>query len=419
LSLKLRFEHHARTIVVSVLIGGVAGAASALFLALLDMVTRTRTATPWLLFALPVAGLVIGYAYQRLGESIRGGNDLVIDTIHDDGPEIPLRMAPIVLVGTLLTHLFGGSAGREGTAVQVSASLSDFLTHRLGMRGPARTELLAAGVAGGFGSVFGTPIAGTIFGLEFVVRGRIEYRALAPALVAALVGDLTTRSLGISHTNYPTVAALSLSPLVVAKWVVFACVIAAVAALFVELTHAIKRRSAGIVPSLPLRMCAGGCAVVALTQALGTHDYLGLGIPTIVRAFDDPSLPMAAFAWKLVFTAITVGSGFLGGEVTPLFFVGATLGNVLARTLGLPIPLGACVGLAAMFGCAANTPIALSIMAVELFGAHALPHVVLVSVISFLLAGGRSIYKAQRPARAESISPTTEVENVASRTDDD
>ncbi|HEY3254847.1 MAG TPA: chloride channel protein, partial [Polyangiaceae bacterium] len=160
------------------LVGVLCGAASALFLELLQRATDYRVGHEPIVYALPVAGLLIGWVYERAGKSIAGGNNLVIDTIHDDGPRLPLRMAPMVLVGTVLTHLFGGSAGREGTAVQMGASLADALLHRLRLTGPLRRQLLAAGVAGGFGSVFGTPIAGSLFGLEFVVLGRIEYEAL-------------------------------------------------------------------------------------------------------------------------------------------------------------------------------------------------------------------------------------------------
>src|SRR5207344_741841 len=140
-----------------------------------------------IVYFLPLAGIVIGTLYARFGEAIKAGNNLVIDTIHDDGPEIPLRMLPMVLIGTVLTHLFGGSAGREGTAVQMGASLADTLSHRLRLDMPMRRQLLAAGMAGGFGSVFGTPMAGAVFGLELVVLGRIEYQALVPALAASVV----------------------------------------------------------------------------------------------------------------------------------------------------------------------------------------------------------------------------------------
>jgi len=302
----------------------------------------------------------------------------------------------MVLIGTVLTHLFGGSAGREGTAVQMGASLADALLHRLKLTGPLRRQLLAAGVAGGFGSVFGTPIAGTLFGLEFLVLGRIEYAALLPALIAAVIGDMTTRALGIGHSHYPSPATLPLSPLLLGKWLVFSLALSVATRAFVELTHLLKKQAALRVPRLPLRMFLGGLLLVVLWRLVGTSDYLGLGVPMILRSFSDPSLPPYAFALKIVFTAITLGAGFLGGEVTPLFFVGASLGNLLSRVLGLPLELGAGVGLAAVFAAAANTPLALSVMAVELLGGALFPHAVIVCVLCYLLSGQRGIYTAQR-----------------------
>ena len=376
---------------------GVLCGSSALFLWLLDRATRWRTAHEAIVYALPAAGLGIGWVYERFGQPIQAGNNLVIDTIHESTEQIPLRMAPMVLVGTVLTHLFGGSAGREGTAVQMGASLTDYLSHRLRLGKTVRRQLVAAGVAGGFGSVFGTPVAGMVFGLEFIVLGRIEYDALVPALVASVVGDMTTRGLGIEHTHYPAVSRVPLTGLLLGKWLLFAGAVAAVTTLFIELTHFIKKRSEKTLRRLPLRMLAGGAVVVVLWRLVGTSDYLGLGVPTIVRVVPGPDLAdRYAFALKLVFTAVTLGTGFLGGEVTPLFFVGAALGNALARLLGIPIDLGAGVGMAAVFGASSNTPLALSIMAAELLGASAFPHVVIVCVIAYLLVGHRSIYPAQR-----------------------
>ncbi len=383
-------------LLLGTVVGVLCGASSALFLWLLAEATNFRMAHEAIVYTLPLSGLGIGALYQRFGQPIKAGNNLVIDTIHDEGPEIPLRMAPMVLIGTVLTHVFGGSAGREGTAVQMGASLSDWVSHRLRVNKRMRRQLLAAGVAGGFGSVFGTPIAGAVFGLEFIVLGHIEYDALAPALIASVVGDLTTRSLGIEHTHYPAAAFVALTPLLFVKWLVFAATVAAVSTLFIELTHFIRKRSERAVPLLPVRMFLGGVAVVGLWKLCGTSDYLGLGVPTIVRAFEDPRLPVYAFALKLLFTAVTLGAGYLGGEVTPLFFVGAALGNVLGRLLGIPLELSAGVGLAAVFAAASNTPLALSIMALELLGGSAFPHVMIVCVVAYLLAGHRSIYSAQR-----------------------
>ncbi|HEY4183306.1 MAG TPA: chloride channel protein [Kofleriaceae bacterium] len=392
--LKAHIVALAQWIATGAIVGLCCGAASALFLYLLQLATDYRTAHEVIIYALPVAGLVVGTLYARFGSSIKGGNNLVIDTIHDDGPEIPLRMAPMVLAGTVLTHLFGGSAGREGTAVQMGASLTDWLSHRAKLPRHLRRVLLAAGVAGGFGSVFGTPIAGAVFGLEFVVLGRIEYRALVPALVAAVVGDYTTRALGIVHIAYPTAPHVALDPLLCAKWLAFAVAVTATSIAFIELTHVIKKRGETLIPHLGLRMALGGAIVVGMWKLVGTSDYLGLGVPTIVQSFTGHVAPYA-FALKLVFTAVTLGAGFLGGEVTPLFFIGAALGAVLGPLLGIPPELAAGVGLAAVFASASKTPLALSIMAVELLGANVLPHVVIVSVIAYVLTGRRSIYPSQ------------------------
>ncbi|MCS6902341.1 MAG: chloride channel protein [Myxococcales bacterium] len=394
-----------RWLVLGAWVGVLCGASSALFLWLLDQATRFRTRHEAMVYALPVAGLGIGWVYERLGTAIKGGNNLVIDTLHDGGPEIPVRMAPMVLLGTVVTHLFGGSAGREGTAVQMGASLADWFAHRLKIEGRMRYQMLAAGVAGGFGAVFGTPIAGTVFALEVVVLGSVEYEALIPALVAALVGDMTTQSFGIGHTAYPAPPPVHLTPLLWGKWMLFAAAVALTTTAFIELTHELKKLGERYIPSLPLRMLMGGMLVVALWRLFGTHDYLGLGIPMISRSFEDPSLPVYAFAAKLLFTGITLGTGFLGGEVTPLFFVGATLGSVLARWLGIPIALGAGVGLAAVFATASNAPLALSLMAIELLGASVLPHVVIVCAMAYLLSGHRSIYAAQRLFRAKHGEP--------------
>jgi H+/Cl- antiporter ClcA len=281
----------------------------------------------------------------------------------------------------------------------MGASFADAISHRFSVGKETRRQLLAAGIAGGFGSVFGTPIAGTIFGLEVVSIGFMEYDAFLPALIASLVGDIVTRRLGVVHATYPTIARVELSLGVLGKLCIMGVAMALVTIAFIELTHRLKHVLEVKIPRLPVRMFVVGIAIVVMWRLIGTSDYLGLGMPMILRSFTDPNLPWFAFAAKLVFTAVTLGAGFLGGEVTPLFFVGATLGSVLARVLGLPIELGATLGLAAVFGAAANTPIALSIMAVELVGAGAFPHVLIVAVIAYILTGHRGIYPAQRLLR--------------------
>jgi len=392
-----------KTVVQWVALGGCVGVASGLasaaFLLLLERATRFRVDHEVIVYTLPLAGLVIGSAYERWGQSIKGGNNLIIDTIHDSGKQIPIRMAPMVLIGTVLTHLFGGSAGREGTAVQMGACFADSIAHRFRLHAEGRRQLIAAGIAGGFGSVFGTPIAGMLFGLEVVWVGHIEYHAILPALVASVVGDLVTRGCGVVHTGYPIVPFHAMSALLALKWIAFALAVAATSTTFVEMTHRLKHWLESHVSRLPLRMMMGGITVVLLWKLVGSSDYLGLGVPSILRAFVDPNQPPYAFAAKLLFTAVTLGSGFLGGEVTPLFFIGATLGAVLGRLLGIPVELAAGVGLASVFAAAANTPLSLSIMAVELLGRNLMPHVVLVCVVAYLVTGHRGIYPSQRLTR--------------------
>lgn len=240
MNLRQNWRTLSQGLLLGAVVGGICGLASAVFLILLEHATKFRTTHEWLVYTLPVAGLIIGAIYDRWGKTIRGGNNLILDTLHDGSAQIPARMSVMVLIGTVLTHLFGGSAGREGTAVQMGGSLADEVAHRLKVSPSTRRQLLAAGIAGGFGSVFGTPIAGTIFGLEVVCIGTVEYDALLPALVAAVIGDLVTRGVGVVHTPYPTVAPLALDAVLLVKWLICGVAMAGASVAFIELTHAIE-----------------------------------------------------------------------------------------------------------------------------------------------------------------------------------
>lgn len=380
---------------VGALVGAVCGVASAAFLWLLEMATVTRDAHEVLIWGLPVAGLVLGRAYEQFGGPTRNGTNLIITTIRDGGGQVPWRMAPMISLGTLATHLFGGSAGREGTAVQMGGSLADGVAHLLKLAPALRRQALIAGVAGGFGSVFGTPVAGVVFAVEFLVVGKVDFEAALPAFAAAFVGDWVTRGLGTTHTQYPQVTGVELTPQVLGLWLLFAGGIALAATVFIESTRWLRQFGERRFRHRATRMFVGGVVVVVMWQVSGTSDYLGLGMPFIVRTFSDHALPVYAFAAKGLFTVVTLGAGFLGGEVTTLFFIGAALGNAMARGLHLPLELGVGVGLAAMFGTAAKTPLAVSVMALELMGSGVFPHVVLVAFLATALTGRRSIYESQ------------------------
>lgn len=391
----------AKWIVLGTIVGVLAGLGSASFLKSLDWATRTRESHSWLLFLLPIAGFVVGLAYHYGGGRSSEGNNLIIDEIHDPKAWIPRRMAPLVFVGTILTHISGGSAGREGTAIQMAGSLTDaaFRSPPFASRiTPAdRRILLIAALAGGFGSVFGVPLAGCVFGLEVQSIGRMRYDALVPALTASVVGDVVVRHLGVHHTPTPQIARVDLTVPLVARVVAVGLVCGLVALVFSELTHGVKRTFASTVRWAPARPLVGGVIVIGLTYAVGNRDYLGLSIPLITKSLaGGAGVVLFAFALKLLFTSVTLGSGFQGGEVTPLFVIGAALGASAGRLVGGPVPLMAAIGFVAVFAGAANTPIACTVMAVELFGAANIVLFATACVVAYVTSSHRGIYNSQR-----------------------
>lgn len=382
-----------RWLLISGLIGALAGTASAGFLVALDWVTHWREAHPWALAGLPVAGLLIGLAYHYFGNRVVRGNNLILEEIHRPSQQIPLRMVPLVLGGTLLTHLVGGSAGREGTAVQMAAALADQLPRWLRLRPHDRRLLLIAGMSAGFASVFGTPLAGAVFGLEVLLLGSIRYEAVLPSFLAAVIADWVTRAWGVGHTHYPTLEALPLTPLGLGCTLLVGALFGLTARSFATLTHAIGRVF-GRLSYPPLRPVVGGVLVAVLIGGLGLSRFSGLGVPVIVEAFQHPLAP-TDFAWKLALTALTLGCGFKGGEVTPLFFIGAALGSALAVVVPLPVALLAAMGFVGVFAGAANTPLACTLMGLELFGSNAAVYLALACVVAYLLSGHSGIYGAQ------------------------
>jgi H+/Cl- antiporter ClcA len=409
--------HLARWIVLGAVVGVLAGLASAGFLEALDRATDTREAHPGLLFGLPLAGFAVGLAYHYGGGRAAGGNNLIIDEIHDPQAWVPRRMAPLVFAGTVATHLFGGSAGREGTAIQMAGSLTDGFARLARMARLDRRLLLIAAIAGGFGSVFGVPLAGCVFALEVQALGRIRYDAIVPAMTASLVGDLVVRALGVQHTPVPVLGAVDLDPLLVAKVLVAGMAFGVTALVFAELAHGIRSAFRTTVPWPPARPLIGGVAVIGLTYAVGTRDYLGLSLPLVTRSLaGGAGVVGAAFALKMLFTTVTLGSGFPGGEVTPLFVIGATLGATLGQLLGVPVPLMAAIGFVAVFAGATNTPLACTIMGVELFGAGPIVLLAVACIASYVVTGDRGIYGTQRVDTPKAAVPGDATEIVTLHT---
>ena len=393
-----------RWLLVLVPIAALIGTLCAAFLWSLDAVTRLRFAFPWLLYLLPMGGFGVGLLYHLTGRSVEGGNNLIVEQIHEPGGGVPLRMAPLIFLGTVVTHLFGGSAGREGTAVQLGGSLASGLGRALKLDAHDTRILLMTGIAAGFGAVFGTPIAGAVFALEVLAIGRVEYRGLVPCLLAALVGDWTCLAWGIHHGVYRIDTLVPVDALLVAKAGIAGVAFGLVGLVFAECNHALGGWLKRVVSYGPLRPVIGGIAVILLVHLFGTRDYLGLGTlaaapdSITIASFFGPDAHPWSWALKLLFTVVTLSAGFKGGEVTPLFFIGAALGSALAPIFGVPTGVFAAIGFVAVFAGAASTPLACTFMGIELFGASYAVPIAVACFVAYLCSGHNGIYLSQRVA---------------------
>jgi H+/Cl- antiporter ClcA len=398
----------------------VVGSLCALFLWALDRATQARFDHPWLIFGMPVAGLLMVLAYQHFGRSAEGGNNLIVEQIHEPDGGVPLRMAPFILVTTVLTHLVGGSAGREGTAVQLGGSIASAFARSFKLSPADVRILLMAGIAAGFGAVFGTPIAGAIFALEVLTIGRMQYEALLPSLMAAITADWACHAWGTEHTHYAigyladlrSMSGFHLDALLLLKVGIAGALFGLVARLFSELSHLVTAIFKKTCPTAPLRPVIASAVLIGLTYALGTRAYLGLGVwspnpadATIPGFFEPGVVDHWSWLWKTIFTVVTLSSGFKGGEVTPLFFIGAALGNALAALFGAPSDLFAGLGFVAIFAGATNTPLACMIMGIELFGSLHAVYIAVACFVAYLCSGHSSIYTSQRLGTPKIFAP--------------
>lgn len=396
-TLSTRLSRSAWDLFMGSLAGLLCGAASAAFLALLARTLAWRAAHPALLWTLPLLGLLSAGLYRRYGAGAEGGTTLVLDEVTEWRGQVPSRMAPLVLAGTLLSHLGGASVGREGTAVQMGAALTRTLAKARGRLGALlrltrsrQRLLLQAGLAGGFGSVFGTPLAGALFGLEGTGRGGLRTEALLLCLASGLVGDATARALGAHHAVWP-VAIPAADPRLWGSLLLFALLVATSAWAYIHASHGLAGWTKARVPWWARPLIGG--LLFALVASRLDPAFLNLGTDWLPRAFAGTAGPWP-FAAKLALTAWCLGWGFKGGEVTPLFVSGALLGAAAAPLLGLPAPFLAALGFVALFATASHTPLTGLVLGVELFGAGLAAPLLLVGGLAYALVGTRSLYRS-------------------------
>ena len=381
-------------IAIVIFVGVLSGLASGLFLFSLEFVTNFRELNKWIIWLLPFGGLLIGYSYYRYGKDVVKGNNLILEEYSNPQKKIPFRMAPMVLLGTLITHLFGGSAGREGTAIQMSTSIADQFTKWFGLDKGERKIILICGISAGFASVFGTPLAGAIFAIEVLFFSKINYKSIFPSFLVAYIAYFTVEFLPVAHTHYsiPFVPNITIEALF---WSLLVGIFFGLAAmLFSITTHWWGKMFSKYITFPPLRPFLGGIIIAVAVFLMGTTKFIGLGIPTILNSFETKQL-VYVFLVKILFTGFTLGAGFKGGEVTPLFFIGATLGSFLSLYVPLPTALLAGMGFVAVFSGATHTPIACTVMGMELFGLESGLFIGIACLVSYLFSGMTGIYSVQ------------------------
>ena len=383
----------AKWLVIASVTGAVGGLIGAAFHLSVDGANGLRASFPWLLWLLPAIGVLIALIYRYTHLESEGTN-AVIDSIHL-GERIPLGLVPVIFASTVLTHLGGGSAGREGAALQIGGGLGWSLGRLFRLDDKDMRLATLCGMSALFSALFGTPLTATIFALEVISVGVVYYSGLVPCLTAALAAFGVTRLFDIAPTRF-AVEAPALSPDILWRVAVLGVACAVMSIVFCETMHRSERLISRSVKNPYLRAAAGGLVIIALTYICGSTDYNGAGTAVISRAITDGQAEPAAFLLKLVFTAITLGCGFRGGEVVPTFFIGATLGCVLGPILGIPAGFAAAVGLVALFCGAVNCPVASVILSVELFGSGGTVLFAVACAISYMLSGYTGLYSSQK-----------------------
>lgn len=381
-------------VVAASITGIVIGAVGVAFVKGLHIVNDFRAEHPAIIFGLPIAGIIIVTLYKICDYENDGGTNLIISTIHAK-TEIPFRMAPLIFISTLLTHLFGGSAGREGAALQLGGSIGNQLARWFKLNEKDVRMMVMSGMSAAFAAIFGTPMAAVIFAMEVNSVGIMYYSAFVPCVISALVASSFANKFGVHAEYFGEVEALAFQLTPAIKFAILGICCALISVVFCITLHKVQHWYKHRFPNAYVRVVAAGIIIIALTYILETNAYSGAGVNLIEEAIAGHA-PQAAFLWKIVFTALTLGAGFKGGEIVPSFAIGATFGCLFASIVGLPASTCAAVGMIAMFCGVTNSPIASMIIGFELFGFDIMKYLLIAVSISYMLSGYYSLYHEQK-----------------------
>lgn len=395
--------HLLKWTLLAALVGVIVGLISTAFAWSILYVTEVRTGHPWLLYLLPLGGCLIVFLYKRSGVEHSRGTNLVLTTIQSK-TELPMRMAPLIFISSVISHLFGASVGREGAALQLGGSVGAAMSLgvqrltdkiKINFSDSDRHLMIMAGMSAAFSAIFGTPIAAAVFPMEVISIGLMHFSALLPCVVASLVASNFASNMGLDAEAFGIVRLPDFTLISGAKIFILAILAALISELFCLMLTAAYKGFSQLFASQYIRIAVGGCVIIVLTLIIGNYDYLGAGVPMIMKAMTGDT-PWYAFILKMLFTAICIGAGYKGGEIVPSIFIGATLGCFFSTFVGLPSSLCAACGIAAMFVGVTNCPISTILISTELFGFAGIPYYLISVAVSYVMSGYYGLYHEQR-----------------------
>ena len=380
-------------VIFSLVVGVSVGFIGALFHMAIDMGSHLREIYPWILYLMPLAGLLIVWAYHVTGMSDDKGTEYIIAAVRE-GRGLRIRTAPLIFLATVLTHLTGGSAGREGAALQLGGSMSSFIGRLMKLDEKDRRIITMCGMSAGFAALFGTPLAASLMAMEVVSVGVMYYSAIVPCVLSAIISQQVAMAVGVTPTAFSVTIVPEITPVLLLQLVALAALCGLVAILFCGIMHIAPKLYNKLTKNPYIKAILGGVIIVILSLIFG-GDYNGAGVDVIVNAVNGEAKP-EAFLLKMIFTALTLAAGFKGGEIVPAFFCGATFGCFFGSYLGLPASFAAAAGMVSVFCGVTNCPLTSILLSYELFGGGGLLLYALCCAVSYMLSGYSGLYHAQK-----------------------